>query len=47
MMPQPPMAAPQQPMAQAPRPQAMGDGTTQKIDEEALDIPAFLRRQAN
>ncbi|MBB3263435.1 cell division protein FtsZ [Azospirillum sp. OGB3] len=38
---------PQPPMAQAPRPQAMGDGTTQKIDEEALDIPAFLRRQAN
>ncbi|GAA4251128.1 cell division protein FtsZ [Azospirillum formosense] len=47
VMPQPPMAAPQPPMAQAPRPQAMGDGTTQKIDEEALDIPAFLRRQAN
>ncbi|CAO3442585.1 Cell division protein FtsZ [Azospirillum argentinense] len=37
----------QPPMAQPPRPQAMGDGTTQKIDEEALDIPAFLRRQAN
>ncbi|NUB14979.1 cell division protein FtsZ [Azospirillum brasilense] len=47
VMPQPPMAAPQPPMAQAPRPQVMGDGTTQKIDEEALDIPAFLRRQAN
>ncbi len=37
----------QQPPMAAPRPQAMGDGTTPKIDEEALDIPAFLRRQAN
>ncbi|TWA71165.1 cell division protein FtsZ [Azospirillum brasilense] len=51
VMPQPPMAAqqpPMQPPMQAPRPQATGvDGTTQRIDEEALDIPAFLRRQAN
>ena len=40
----------QQPMAPAPAPRQQGpgvDGTTQKIDEEALDIPAFLRRQAN
>ncbi|MCW2237750.1 cell division protein FtsZ [Azospirillum canadense] len=46
--PQMPPAAPQA-MAPAPRPQAMGmDGAPQqKIDEEALDIPAFLRRQAN
>ncbi|KAA0676435.1 cell division protein FtsZ [Roseomonas genomospecies 6] len=48
VMQQPPMAAPQQQPMAAPRPQAMGvDGTTPKIDEEALDIPAFLRRQAN
>lgn len=43
-----PPAAPQA-MAPAPRQPTMGmDGTPQqKIDEEALDIPAFLRRQAN
>ena len=41
-------AAPQA-MAPAPRPQPLGvEGVPQqKIDEEALDIPAFLRRQAN
>ncbi|MBP2295344.1 cell division protein FtsZ [Azospirillum rugosum] len=43
-----PPAAPQA-MAPAPRQQTLGmDGNPQqKIDEEALDIPAFLRRQAN
>ncbi|WP_448202573.1 cell division protein FtsZ [Azospirillum sp. sgz302134] len=42
-----PPAAPQA-MAPAPRQQALGiEGAPQKIDEEALDIPAFLRRQAN
>jgi len=35
-------------MAPAPRQQNLGiEGAPQKIDEEALDIPAFLRRQAN